>query len=366
MNLSKTLVCTIVLLLSFLVVSCGSDSDSDPIPDGDTDSQESDGDEIPGDTESPEGEIEEEGEAEAEATPLEPFRFVIISDTHVRLPGNPDDADYDNQQNLDNLAAAVATINADYAAADFVAVTGDLAGALFSENVDDYGVGTENPAETFKEMMDQSTIPYYPVLGNHDYQKTYDPEMGEGISTGDILAIEAVWKKVLGIDPYYSVVHKGVRLLFLNANRGDLRNQVCTGCEVEAFCTGSFDEEQLTWLEGEFAQPEPVIIFLHHPLFTDDSKAFFSIDTFLVAEDDPFYSLIEPEKDRILGIFAGHGHIFERDLLYGTIPVYETGSIGDSAGHPENIHVVDFDPEQVRLDISVVREGVLYFGEKAE
>jgi len=330
--------------LMFVLAACGEDDADEDMSDGDVDNN------VDGDVDGDQEEINKE-----------PFSFVVISDTHVRLAGKPDSADYEPEKNQSNFRDAVTRINDEYADAAFVAITGDLAGCLFSENTDDYGKGEANPAETFKEIADGLDMPYHAVLGNHDYQKSYDPEESEGVSTSDLSAIESVWKKVLGIDPYYSVVHNGVRMLFLNANRGDAFTIVCGGCKAEAGCTGSFDQEQLLWLEDELAKDEPVVIFLHHPLFTDDSKSVFSfLDSFLVEEDDPFYGLAETSKDKILGVFVGHGHIFERDTLFGSITVYETGSIGDSGGNKDNMHFVEVDPVKPEIKVTLAREGAKY------
>jgi hypothetical protein len=206
--------------------------------------------------------------------------------------------------------------------------------------------------------------PYYPVLGNHDYQKSYDPAIEEGVSTSDTAAIESVWKKVLDIDPYYSLVHKGIRLIFLNANRGDARTELCVGEKVEAFCTGSFDAEQIAWLEGELSAGDPSILFFHHPPITDSTDAMFSFtSTFLVVEGDAFYATIKGHADGILAIFVGHGHVWERDKLDKKIPVYETGSVGDTGGNADNIHVVTVDPNTLKVDVVIGREGVKYYSD---
>ena len=334
------------LVLWSLVACGGADGDNDII-DGDTDSAE---------YETDDDSTEEVGEA---------FRFVVISDTHVRLPGNKDADHYDPEKNLDNLDEAVDTINAEYSDADFVAVTGDLAGCLFSEDPNDYGSGTDNPADTFRTKMENLVMPYYPVLGNHDYQKDYDDELEEGINTDDIEAIESVWKSVLGIDPYYSFVHKGVRMLFLNSNRGSARTNLCATCSVESFCTGSFDEDQIAWLEDELSQDEPIIIFMHHPPYTDNSEEnlYALTPTFYVEEGDDFYTVTESAADKIMAVFVGHGHLFVRDTLHTTIPVYETSSIGDTNGNGQNIHVIDVDPAEETIFFDVVSEDAMYWDE---
>jgi hypothetical protein len=305
------------------------------------------------------------GDTGADAgTPLKPFTFVVISDTHTRLPGNPDDGLYDNQKNIDNLTGMVAIINEKHSAAAFVAVTGDMVGALFSEDPADYLAGEENPAEKFLEVMGGLAMPFHAALGNHDYQKSYDPAIDEGITTTDLGAIESVWKKLLGVDPYYSVVHEGIRLIFLNSNRGEARAAICAGEDVEAFCTGSFDDAQMDWLEGELAAPEPAILFFHHPPKTDSAGVMFAAPAgFLVADGDRFYDISKTHAAKVLAIFVGHGHMWEKDRLHKKIPVFETGAGGDTGGNAENVHVVTVDPAAGSIDVVIGREGVKYYSD---
>lgn len=354
------------LCLSLVMLACGGnddnsniDGDNEDVTDGDNE------DVVDGDTDNVIDGDSEYSEEEQEEEVAEPFRFIVFSDTHVRLPQNPDDDDYENSMNIENLESAVDRINNDFSEADFVAVSGDLVGCLFSENADDYDVGIDNPAETFKSIMSMLDMPFYVALGNHDYQKTYKPELHEGVSTDNIENIEAVWKKVLGIEPYYSIVHNGIRLIFLNSNRGDLRVNVCGGCEAEAFCTGSFDNAQLDWFEDELAKDEPVILFLHHPIYTDDEEAVYSIlPTFYVDTEDPFYDLVDTAKDKILAAFVGHGHLWERDHRDGSIQVLETGALGDGNSNKDNFHIVDVVPEDKTLTVSHGRDGEsVYWGE---
>ncbi len=289
------------------------------------------------------------------SAPYRAFSFLIISDTHVRLPDYPDDANYNNQLNIDNLESAVTRINLQYPHAAFVLVTGDLVGCLFSDNADDYLVGQENPAEEFKSIMDGLNIPYYVALGNHDYQKGYNQVDREGIMTDNILNIEAVWKKVLGIDPYYSFVHEGVRFIVLNSNRGTVRSELCP------FCTGSFDDLQIEWLEEEMEKTEPCLLFFHHPLFTDNKTYLWAgFSSFLVEEGDAFYLSAQTYKDKIKAIFVGHGHSWVSDTLYQTIPVYETGPIGDRAGSGENIHVITVYPDDNLYQVSIGNDAASY------
>ncbi len=269
------------------------------------------------------------------------FSFLVISDTHVRIPGNPDNIDYNAQRNLDNLAHIIDRINDNFSTADFVAVTGDMVGCLFSENPDDYGIGMDTTAERYKSMIDTLSMPVYSILGNHDYQKSYNTELHEGVSSDNHEAIEAVWNKVLGIEPYYSIVNKGIRMIFANSNRGDAYAYICSGCTVEAGCTGSLDAEQIAWLRAELANPEPAIIFIHHPPETDNQMIiYFALPSFLIENKDEFYDVIDDNQDNILAVFVGHGHVWAYDTL-GSVRIYETGATGDGNSGENNVNIVE-------------------------
>ena len=276
----------------------------------------------------------------------EPFTFVVLSDIHVRLPGNPDDRAYDAAQNLANLDAAVATIGRDYPDADLVMVTGDLVGCLFSENPADYGGGAATPADVFKQMMDRLPVSYYPILGNHDYEVGFDASSGEGLTSPNAAAVEAVWRKVLGIAPYYAFVHKGIRFVCLNSNRGPSRLTPCVFQARECGCIGSFDDAQLDWLETQLAGAEPCLLFVHHPLVTDhdSDRTWSAAGRSFQVQSDRFYSLVDTHRTRVAGIFVGHGHLWESDTLHGLIPVFETGPVGDIYGSGANIRIVRVTP----------------------
>ncbi|MFH1830745.1 MAG: Ig-like domain-containing protein [Pseudomonadota bacterium] len=270
------------------------------------------------------------------------FYFIVLSDTHVRIPGNPDDAFYNNQQNLDNLEETISTINDFYSDAAFVVVTGDLVGCLFSEDPDDYVIGGDNPAERFKSMMDELAMPYYSALGNHDYMKGFDAVDGEGWTTDNIMAIESVWNKVLGINPYYSFEYEGIDFIILNSNRGNARSVVCPYSEHEAFCIGSFDDTQMNWLVDKLSESEYALLFFHHPLHTDTASILWSVfgDSFLVVDNDRIYDITESHVSTIKGIFVGHGHIKEYDTLWNLIDVNETAATGGYFSEANNINLV--------------------------
>ncbi|MEI6809259.1 MAG: metallophosphoesterase [bacterium] len=275
------------------------------------------------------------------------FSFIVLSDIHVRVPGNPDNRDYDNAGIVSNLTRTVATINTSFSGSEFVMVTGDLVGCLFSENPADYLTGQPNPAETVKDIMSGLGVPWHPALGNHDYHSGYDLGKSEMIPARSQANIEAVWRKVLGIEPYYSFLHKGVRFVVLNSSKGPASAVVCPFSQLEAMCLGSFDTVQMSWLEQELQKPEPCLLFFHHPVITDNSDIAWSFlgRDFQVDENDRFYDIASAYTDKIKAIFVGHGHMWATDTLFGAIPVYETASTGDYLGQADNMSRVTVDVE---------------------
>jgi 3',5'-cyclic AMP phosphodiesterase CpdA len=287
-----------------------------------------------------------------------PFEIIVVSDIHVRVPGNPDDGHYDSQINLANAMLVVDKINEAHMDADFVAVTGDLVGCLFSENPEDYLTHENNPAAQFKNLFDHLILPYYVTLGNHDYHTGYDPVISEHIPATDPEAVETIWKSVLGSAPYHSFIHKGIQMIFLNSNRGMTRLLPCNGLETETLCMGSFDPDQLNWLNECLSRPEPAVIFCHHPPVEleppSDQPFWISILSEIMVIDpaDPFYEIIERHKDRVLAIFSGHWHLWREYTLFNTIPVYLTGPVGDLLGSGENMTSVRIDPVLETLDVT--------------
>ncbi len=270
-----------------------------------------------------------------------PFDIVVVSDIHTRIPGYPDEGYYDSQANLANAMFVVDRINETYPDADFVAVNGDLVGCLFSETPEDYLTGEDNPAGQFKRLFDHLMLPYYPTLGNHDYHTGFDPVILEHIPATDFDAVESAWINVLGIDPYYSFIHKGVHMIFLNSNRGTTRHLPCSGLEMETLCMGSFDPAQMVWLNACLNRPEPAVIFTHHPPaelpLSPERPFWISILSEIMVIDpaDPFYDIIQRHRDRILAIFF-------RSLapVAGIFPVrfdpcVPAGPVGDTAGSGE-------------------------------
>jgi 3',5'-cyclic AMP phosphodiesterase CpdA len=223
-------------------------------------------------------------------------------------------------------------------------------GCLFSETLEDYLFRESNPPVRFRHLFDHLMMPYYVTLGNHDYHTGYDTGILEHLPATDFDAVETIWKHVLGIDPYYSFIHKGVHMIFLNSSRGATRYLPCSGLEMETLCMGSFDPAQMAWLDACLDRPEPAVIFSHHPpaeLPSPPDRPFWISmlsEIMVIDPADPFYEIIQRHKNGILAIFSGHWHLWREYSLFDTIPVYLTGPVGDVLGSGENMAIARIDP----------------------
>ena len=282
--------------------------------------------------------------------------FIVLSDTHIRIPGAPDDRFYDNSQSVANLEYAVSYINSRYAEADFVIVTGDLVGGLFSADPALYGIGLDTPADRFKSIMDNLSMPYHVALGNHDYLVGMAGDTGEGIGASDrqLDMVEAVWKKLFNIPPYYAFDAEGIRFYMLNSVTGSRRSELCPLETVERMCRGSFSNGQIDWLENDLAQHGKAFFFFHHPVLvegTSPSEWAFLGESYMVHRNDRIYDVLSRRAASILGVFTGHGHFSMNAILPGGTAVYETPSLGDMLSDPMHMNVVNVLPDTGEFEV---------------
>jgi 3',5'-cyclic-AMP phosphodiesterase len=175
---------------------------------------------------------------------------------------------------------------------DFLVVKGDLT-----------STATQEQFEQAKEILDQLTIPYYVVRGNHD-------------RVGD--SPEDYFLSIFEKDSsFYSFIHKNFVFIILDTSN------LQTG-------EPTLSQEQCDWLETELAThtDKKAFIFTHHP----------------VTEDSPMYSINETERIRlydaidgynnVVAILCGHSHRAEITYAHpiGSIPCVETPSSKEYPG----------------------------------
>ena len=154
------------------------------------------------------------------------MKFVQLTDPHF-VPG---DGRLYGLSPRDRLRPAIADINANHGDAAFVIVTGDL--------TDD---GSEGAYRTLREVLEELTVPFHLVLGNHDRRDGFRAVFPEVPTDADGFVQYA-----LDIGERSFIV-----LDTLEEGRGE----------------GTLCARRLAWLDAALAaRPgRPVYVFLHHP-----------------------------------------------------------------------------------------------------
>ena len=75
--------------------------------------------------------------------------------------------------------------------------------------------------------------------------------------------------------------------------------------------------------------------------------------------DDRFYDIAAAYRDKILAVFSGHWHMWREYTLFDTIPVYQTGPVGDYWSAGENMAIATIDPDHKTVDVQRHRISAL-------
>ncbi|MBI5202445.1 MAG: metallophosphoesterase [Elusimicrobia bacterium] len=238
----------------------------------------------------------------------EAFTFAVLSDTHIGHGG--DDAARRLKLAIDKVRSTDA---------EFVFITGDLT----------HSARPEQYAQV-KALFDTFTIPYFPVLGNHDiwpyhenvedklpdgdllFETTFGPVFRERASRfpGFLKQAGPVWDPERKVESYYqnyAFVHKGCGFVALDwiSRRHAILGYPGAHAQADLH---DFPDGTYRWAEelkssGALAGAQRVFVFQHHPL-----RIRWGIPDFLFG-----FSHGEKGKLRKLftgdwGVFAGHHH----------------------------------------------------------
>lgn len=256
------------------------------------------------------------------------FSILVLSDIHISNDESKD-------MRLRNL---VDSINAGhFENLDLLVATGDLVSSFYNKrnNGDDFD---NNRAAKLNSIIKEIKIPYYLALGNHDYKIDGDKDSDAPFSFEEIDTMETLWKKFAGLEePFYSVNHKGWKLIFLNSMRGRY---------LERF----FDDDQINFLENQLLEGKPSLIFFHHPIKSDNIPDLKKPKDLITAKSEPeLFKILDENKTIVKGIFEGHVHRWLEDKLFGAIPVYMTDSFADNEKSPYRIIQVDIKSKTINV-----------------
>jgi 3',5'-cyclic AMP phosphodiesterase CpdA len=256
------------------------------------------------------------------------FYAVIVSDTHI----SRDESKIDRLDKLSNMINTGMLPNV-----DFVINTGDVVSRVYGDYRPENPDSSDNRLRRAVEAFDRFQVPWYFVMGNHDYKIGPDRDSDTYFPKSELDSLEMIWERETGFKPYYVFDHKGWRFIVLNSMRGRYLHR-------------HFDDSQMDWLKKQLFDKKPTILFFHHPMKTDNFTIWAHPNDVITEETEPiFYKIIKSYKNNIKGIFVGHGHRWVEDILFDTIRVYETNSFADE--NELMYYVVGFDTTSQEISV---------------
>lgn len=228
------------------------------------------------------------------------FYFAIIADSHIIDPyyKGPESNQEDTESMFkteERLVAVRGLINSLQPKMEKVFLVGDYFHNYPSPDVDFY-FQHDTRIDKAKAITDGFQMPVHVGFGNHDYWV-------QGMTREHS---HELFRRKLGLQPYYSVEYKGWKFVHLNNFLGDTWNKGHARFDMK---TGSLGEEQLNWFEAELRQHKPTFVFIHYPL---------SIVMPEEVKDYGVHGLIKRYRDTIQRVVSGHWHRwFEFGRSYG-------------------------------------------------
>jgi UDP-2,3-diacylglucosamine pyrophosphatase LpxH len=238
--------------------------------------------------------------AHADGSSSSKFYFAIIADSHIIDPyykgpeSNPEDTE-SMFKTEERLVAVRGLLNSLQPKMEKVFLVGDYFHNYPSPDIDFY-FQHETRIDKAKAITDKFDVPVHVGFGNHDYWV-------QGMTRENS---HELFRRKLGLKPYYSVEHRGWKFVHLNNFLGDTWNKSHPRFDMK---TGSLGEEQLNWFEAELREHKPTFVFIHYPL---------SIVMPQEVKDYGVYGLIKTHRDTIQRVVSGHWHRwFEFGRSYG-------------------------------------------------
>lgn len=218
------------------------------------------------------------------------FYFAVVADSHIidEYYKGPESNQEDTESMFETakrLESARDLINGLTPRMEQVFLVGDYFHNYPSPDVDFYFKNTTR-IDHAKAITDKFSAPVHVGFGNHDYWATGMPRETS----------HELFRRKLGLKPYYSVDYQGWKFIHLNNflgytwAKGDTRFNPGQG---------SLGEEQLNWFEAELDQHKPSFVFIHYPLTIVETKE---------VRDYGVHTLVKRHRDSIQRVVSGHWH----------------------------------------------------------
>ncbi len=218
------------------------------------------------------------------------FYFAVIADTHIidEFYKGPENSPADSDsilQTSKRLTAARDVLNSLTPAMERIFVVGDYFHDYPSKDLDFY-FKNKTRIDHAKEITDAFRMPVHVGFGNHDYAVPAIPRETS----------HELFRRKLGVKPYYSVDHNGWKFVHLNNFLGSTWQ---TGHEGFNKKQGSLGTAQLEWFEAELAQRKPTFVFVHFPLqlIVPTERADFGLHPILLKH-----------RETVQRVISGHWH----------------------------------------------------------
>ena len=217
------------------------------------------------------------------------FYFALIADTHIIDPfyKGPESNQEDTESmfmTTERLESARAVINSLEPRMEKIFLIGDYFHNYPSPDIDFY-FHNETRIDRAKALTDAFKAPVHVGFGNHDYATSLPREMSHEL-----------FRRKLGLKPYYSVELHGWKFIHLNNFLGDTWLKGSAHFDP---VTGSLGEEQLNWFEAELQEHKPSFVFIHYPL---------TIVQTAEVKDYGVHTLVKRHRETIQRVVSGHWH----------------------------------------------------------
>lgn len=218
------------------------------------------------------------------------FHVGVIADTHIiddfyRGPEGNEEDTWTIFQTTKRLTSARTLLNGLTPRLDRVFLVGDFFHDYPSPDLEFYFTNTTR-IDHAKTLTDGFAMPVHIGFGNHDYAV---PRVSRE-------AAHELFRRKLGLQPYYAIDHRGFRFVHLNNFLGVTWE---AGHARYDKAVGSLGETQLTWLDAQLAERKPTFLFVHFPLQAIADREVLDLG---------LKQLLRRHADTVQRVISGHWH----------------------------------------------------------
>jgi hypothetical protein len=218
------------------------------------------------------------------------FHVALIADSHIidDFYRGPESSPEDTEsmfKTAERLTSARGVINALRPAIERVFLIGDYFHDYPSADLDFYFRNTTR-IDHAKAITDGFAMPVHVGFGNHDY----------AIKKVSREASHELFRRKLGVQPYYALEHRGFKFIHLNNFLGDTWTP---GHHDFNSSIGSLGEQQLNWLDAQLDERKPAFVFVHFPLYIVKAAE---------AKDYGLHAILKRHRETVQLVVSGHWH----------------------------------------------------------